>query len=149
MRLVAWSAVAHNVADDPLRLLFGHGVEGARLLGERLGEVVIFGVEDRTLAVPTHPHNVFLQILYDLGLVGLAAIAFAAHLGGRALRRAQLPRDIAAAVAGLAAATLVFAMVDASLWTLWRVAGPILGAWGLWLLYLTAVPVFRPGGVAH
>ena len=129
MRLIAWKATWGGVTDGPLGFLFGHGVEGARMLGARLGEVDIPGVAVTVQMVPTHPHNVYLQVWFDLGLVGVGLALAAFALGARALGRASLTRAEASAVAALAAMAAIFALTDASLWTLWRVIAPMLGAW--------------------
>ena len=128
-RLIIWKTIWPAVTDSPLTLLFGHGVEASRVLGEQAGRMVLAGVDVRLDLVPTHPHNLFLQIWYDLGLIGVALTLCALGLGARSLADEADDRGRTAAVAALFGATLVFASVETSLWTLWRVAAPMLGAW--------------------
>lgn len=129
LRLIAWEAVWQGMIDSPLTFVFGHGVEGTRVLGEAVGVVTIPGEEAELLAVPTHPHNVYIQIWYDLGLIGVGLSVVAIWLGWRAMERAKMPKPVMAAIGALIAISTVLSLFDASLWTLWRVAGPLLGAW--------------------
>ena len=129
MRLVAWKAVWGGITDGTAGFLIGHGVEGARILGERLGEVMIPGALEPHHMVPTHPHNIYLQIWFDLGLVGVMLSLLTIWLAARAMDSAAMPKPVAMAVAALIAMVVIFALTDASLWTQWRVAAPLLGAW--------------------
>lgn len=132
MRLTAWKEIWNGLGDgNVLHLIFGHGVEAGRVLGDTLGGRLLPGAVLPSRAIPTHPHNIFLQVWYDLGLVGALLSAGALYLGFRQLLAAQLQRESVMAVAALSSAILVFAAVDASLWTLWRVAAPVLGGWML------------------
>lgn len=129
-RLIIWKTICSEtwVMDAP-GFLFGHGVESARVLGERLGFVDVPGALEPMMIIPTHPHNVFLQTWYDLGFIGVAGSMFAIYAGTQALVQKVTTRPMAAAIAALIGSTLVFAGVDASLWTIWRVAAPLLAAW--------------------
>lgn len=129
MRLVAWKGVWGGITDGTFGFLFGHGVEGARVLGERLGQIQIPGALEPHHIVPTHPHNIYLQVWFDLGLAGVALAVASIVLGAKALEKAALPKAVAMAVAALIAMVIIFALTDASLWTQWRVAAPLLGAW--------------------
>ncbi len=134
-RLVAWKAVAEAIYDDSFTaFLFGHGVEGTRHLGERLGEIKLPGAYAPNAVVPIHPHNVFLQIWYDLGAVGVLLGTCAVLSLWQALNSAAVQQSVVVCVSALCAGMLVFLGGDASLWTIWRVAAPILGAWGIWRL---------------
>lgn len=132
MRLVIWKTIVSHLGDGWGTLVFGHGVEGLRVLGEQLGDMRLPGVEVAVNVVPTHAHNIYLQIWYDLGMGGCILALLALWQGAQRLGRHVHAPDMAAAVTAFIAMTVVFAAVDASLWTLWRVAGPILGAWALW-----------------
>lgn len=143
-RLIAWKAVWTGMTEGVPAFLFGHGVEGARIVGERLGQMPIPGAVGEHNAIPTHPHNVYLQVWIDLGFIG-AGLAFVSMLmAARAFLGARLPRLVLMAVAALVAMVAVFALFDASLWTLWRVAGPLLGAW----LILVTGRAYRGEGAA-
>ncbi|MBB4659998.1 O-antigen ligase family protein [Parvularcula dongshanensis] len=127
-RLLIWKTVWTATTEGWLPFLFGHGIEGARILGEGLGTVDFANSNAVTFVVPTHPHDVPLQVWHDLGLVGAVLSIWAVLAVDRRLFRIQ-DRRVAAAASFILAATIVFALVDASLWTLWRVTGPIFGAW--------------------
>ncbi|MEL7027927.1 MAG: O-antigen ligase family protein [Pseudomonadota bacterium] len=118
-RLVAWSTAGREIAAHPL---FGGGLEAARhLAGER--ELTAFpghGVAENVM--PLHPHNVFLHLWMELGLVGAAAASLAlAGLARLAVRSADAP-FAGAAIAGAAAAFLAYAVTDWSMWQIWRIA---------------------------
>ncbi|MGE0410245.1 MAG: O-antigen ligase family protein [Amphiplicatus sp.] len=71
---------------------------------------------------PLHPHNVFLQLWLELGLVGVALIAIALIAGGAMLRRAHPGRIVTAGAVGAGAAVFVLAFVEMSVWQEWRLA---------------------------
>ncbi|WP_370336829.1 O-antigen ligase family protein [Parvularcula marina] len=142
MRLIIWKAIWGGMSDGWAHFLFGHGIEGARIYGETLGQMSLGGQQFAIDLVPTHPHNVYLQIWFDLGFVGAVFASVASIMAGRALLSASLPVPVRAASAALIASVAIFALTDASLWTLWRVAGPLLGAW----LILVASRSMRQGG---
>ncbi len=128
-RLVIAKAVVTYLPDEPLALIFGHGVESARSLGEELGHVRLFGAIEPLHMIPSHPHNLYLQTWYELGLVGVCLSVTALWRGGQAILAGVSTRDMAAAIAALGGMITVFASVDASFWTLWRVVAPLLGIW--------------------
>lgn len=135
-RLVIWQAVwTASLADGVWPFLFGHGVEAARPLGEGLGLIQLSGMTAPLHMVPNHPHNIYLQIWYEMGLLGVLLFLMALWAGAQTVLRQVTAPDMAAAIAALAASVLVLALVDASLWTLWRVVGPLMG--GLGLFYVT------------
>ncbi|RFB05057.1 O-antigen ligase family protein [Parvularcula marina] len=142
MRLIIWKAIWGGMSDGWAHFLFGHGIEGARVYGETLGQMSLGGQQFAIDLVPTHPHNVYLQIWFDLGLLGAVFASVASIMASRALLSASLPVAVRAASAALIAGVVIFALTDASLWTLWRVAGPLLGAW----LILVASRSMRQGG---
>ena len=129
LRLVALKAVSAHLTDPVWALFTGHGVEASRILGEFLGPVSMPGVVSDINHVPTHPHNVFIQVWYDLGLIGVGLCLIALLFADRALAAAKLAGPASAALCGLMASTIAFMAFDASLWTLWRVAAPLLGGW--------------------
>ncbi len=122
-RLFIWRESARAALDC---LPFGCGPDYARTFKESVDAVFIPGAPGPLSGLPVHPHSLFLQIWLETGLPG--AIAFAVFIlnGGFALMRARLSNEEKAAVAATAAATLVSALVEMSLWQVWRLAAPAL-----------------------
>ncbi|MFQ5563892.1 MAG: O-antigen ligase family protein [Parvularculaceae bacterium] len=131
-RLAVWKAAGAAAVDA---LPFGRGVDYARAWSAAGATVDLPGALARLPAMPTHPHNVFLQIWLELGLPGVAAFAAFVYCGGRALMRVQLPRPVAAGAAGSIAAVAASLMVEASLWQVWRISAMTLAAFGVSLSY--------------
>jgi O-antigen ligase len=75
--------------------------------------------------VSAHAHNIFVQVLFEFGIVGF--VLFCAGLAGLFARiwRAGLPRDLEAAAAGLMAVVAIYASVDTDLWSIyfWSAVG--------------------------
>jgi O-antigen ligase len=110
-RAQLWDEALHALPNDPLTLAFGRGT-GA------------FAHLDPSYS---YPHNVPIELLYELGLVGLAAFVLAVvtavvRVAGVALRRGPTSR-----VAGLAAALLVGALVNS------QFTGDLAGNTDIWL----------------
>jgi O-antigen ligase len=88
-RTQLWSGVIQQVLEDPLRALIGHGYTAARVEG--------FVVRD-LLWYSTEAHNALLNVLYEMGILGLgllvAIIVIALWSGVKAVRgsREQLER---------------------------------------------------------
>ncbi|MEM9423127.1 MAG: O-antigen ligase family protein, partial [Pseudomonadota bacterium] len=85
IRLVIWKVVTQSMAEHPLHLLFGNGIESVRVLGDELGMMSVPGALHDISVVPTHPHNVFLQVWYELGLVGCVLSIITLWKGGQVL----------------------------------------------------------------
>ena len=68
-RLHIWSRAGAEIAAHP----FGGGVEYARAISRPIVPVEINGVALNTM--PLHPHNLFLHIWMDLGVVGALAMS--------------------------------------------------------------------------
>jgi O-antigen ligase len=130
-RMVIWKTVADFSAASPWPLLFGAGQHAADALGQGAGTVILPGYAEPLPRLPSHPHNIFLQVFLEFGLLGTALAASGAVLATRRLARTRPAPDAAAAAAALGAAALVLMMVDAGLWSLWRASALALGAYGL------------------
>ncbi|MEL6361910.1 MAG: O-antigen ligase family protein [Pseudomonadota bacterium] len=100
--------------------LFGGGIEYARYLSRPMVTVNINGVDLNTM--PIHPHNLFLHIWMDLGIVGAISLTGVALAGLHAIRGLILTRTETAMIAGVLAALLVTATTEWSLWQVWRFA---------------------------
>lgn len=88
LRVEIWSRTWHRISSEPDRLLFGRGV-GMYPVTEG------FGAPDWLLrkveASKHYPHNVYLEMLYEIGIVGLLLFGILTLLPlGIALRRWQL-----------------------------------------------------------
>ncbi|AWN38952.1 O-antigen ligase family protein [Methylobacterium radiodurans] len=83
----------------------------------------------RPMLAVGHPHNTFLQVWAELGLVGAVLLALALFLALRPV--AALARPAAAAALGLAAAAAAIAFVEHNAWAAWWTAS--LGAAITWL----------------
>lgn len=147
-RVVIWRTVGDALFGDVGTFLFGAGQHASAALGREAGTIMLAGAEGPLPLVSRHPHDVFLQVWYEFGLVGAALSAFVVAAGARALLRARPSPGVAAASCALGAATLVSFAVDANLWTLWRLSAVVLGAYGIVLAART--PCFgRRRGVVN
>jgi len=130
-RLYTWQTLGALV---PAGLPWGHGADAARAFAETAGTVELSGAYGPLKIVPTHPHNVFLQIWLELGVPGVLLAAGAIISAAAAvLLRAPLTRPAMTAIAGILAASWVSFLVEASLWQVWRLSaiGLALAACGL------------------
>jgi O-antigen ligase len=130
-RLVIWDAVAEALLANPVTFLFGAGHHASGVLGEAAREVPFAGWPVPLPVGGVHPHNVFLEVWYEFGLVGAALSGASVLLGARAFLRTAPPRDLCVAASAGGAAVLVVLLVDASLYTLWRTSAVVLLAYGL------------------
>ncbi len=134
MRLVIWKYTAGEIFSDPAIFLFGHGVNATKALTEASPIMTLPGAPPSAYMLPTHPHNLFLQIWFEYGLVGAGLVSgFFLAIWQALSRLAGGDRLIMAAMASLFAMFLVFAAVEASLWTQWRLVSPVFGVWGILL----------------
>lgn len=136
-RLIVWRYAAETAFDC---LPFGCGADFARSLAGEGALVRVPGWPVDLQLMPTHPHNLFLQIWLELGLPGVALMASAACAGILALRRAAPDRMTAAAIAAALAAALVSFSFEASLWQIWRLAVLAFAAFGCALCYSAGKP---------
>lgn len=122
-RLVIWrTAAEHALSCLPL----GCGADYARTIAREGGKIVIPGAAAPLNVMPLHPHNLFLQIWLEMGLPGALLFGGALASAIQALHAARLSALEKAAVAATAAGFFVSAMVEASLWQVWRLCVPML-----------------------
>lgn len=113
-RVVIWNYTAERILENPI---LGVGTYSTRYLDEvRVREAK---ANSMNLVVPAqtraHPHNIYLHVWYELGVIGVLAFAF---LGLSMLRRVdQLPRQAAAFAIGHFG---VCSVVIASTYGLWQ-----------------------------
>lgn len=109
-RLAIWDTISGLVMAKPL---FGHGIDATRIVGAEaqlnLPGVPTFGI--------WHPHNGGLQVAFDLGLVGVAAVSVMLIRLWQVIGR--LPADAAAQVDLTIVAALVAVSVGFGLWQFW------------------------------
>ena len=122
-RLAIWRA-SGELAVGCLPL--GCGADYARAVHALHEKIAIPGAPAPLSVMPVHPHNLFLQIWMEFGLPGFALFGAALVNAVRAARLAPLSRLETAALAASAASFLVSALVEASLWQLWRLSAPLL-----------------------
>ena len=114
-RLGIWHSTALQIFENPA---LGLGFDGSSSLNEVM--LVMRGLERP--AIPGHPHNLFLQVWLELGLVGVALIAsLLVGLLGFIWSKVRSPLQ-----AGLFAAALVTYLIEAILnfgaWEIWWIA---------------------------
>jgi len=131
-RVAIWQSVAAGIPDG---LPFGYGADYARIWRETAPLIDVPGSPIQLSLMPTHPHNVFLQIWLELGLPGVLTMAAAIYFSMRALLRAALPTVVITGIIGAVAAIAVSLMVEGSIWQVWRLAAMALAAMGVALSY--------------
>jgi O-antigen ligase len=126
-RLIIWDYTAERFAKRPWLGIGADSTKGAKAANSKPPEWPEGFVYPR--ATGHHAHNLFLQTLYELGVVGaiLAAIAGAAVI----LRMALLPEQ---AQPYAAAAFTVFAIIASLAWSMWQAW--LICAVGLLVLYV-------------
>ncbi len=131
-RIAVWQAAGAHIPDG---LPFGFGADYARIWKETAPMIDIPGSPVALPVMPTHPHNIFLQIWLELGLPGVFAIAAFVYFGMRVLRRAALPTAVITGMIGAVTAIAVSFLVEGSIWQVWRLAAIALAAMGVALSY--------------
>ncbi len=131
-RVAIWQAAGAQIPDG---LPFGYGADYARIWKETAATVAVPGAPFELSIMPTHPHNVILQVWLELGLPGVIAIAAFIFFGLRILRQVSLPPVITAGLIGALAAIMVSMLIEGSIWQVWRHAAIALAAMGVALSY--------------
>lgn len=99
---------------------FGLGVGAARAMRDAELTVEIGGQALNTMSL--HPHNLFLHVWLELGILGAIGLTLLL-LGVRArLRMANLSTATSAGAAAVVAGLIVTASTEWSLWQVWRLA---------------------------
>ncbi|MEO0398370.1 MAG: O-antigen ligase family protein [Pseudomonadota bacterium] len=114
-RIHIWDRAGAEILTHP----FGGGVGYSRSLTDAMEMVTINGVKLNTM--PLHPHNLFLHVWLDLGVIGalgLSGLIIAAYLGARG----AVAGGGAGVICAIAASLLVTAMTEWSVWQIWRFA---------------------------
>jgi O-antigen ligase len=122
-RLEIWRFAAERVLERPI---LGWGLDSARVIGE--GKTVVLNQVEMGV-LPLHPHDAFLQIWLELGLVGVLpalALMLLALRGIGRLPPTALPPALAAY-----ASVAAMASVSYGVWQVWWLGAMILGAAGI------------------
>ena len=127
-RFYVWQTAGAAIVDG---LPFGHGADYARYLAQFSPTIDIAGAYGPLQTIPTHPHNVFLQLWLEAGLPGVILTAALVIFGASAVLSSALDKQMMAGLAGLLAVVLVSFCVEASLWQLWRLASIAIGVAGV------------------
>ena len=71
-RLLVWEYVGKTLLQKPF---IGHGIGTSRLIGQNIVLNIPYSNQDIKGGIPLHPHNNFLQIWLELGLLGTLIIS--------------------------------------------------------------------------
>ncbi len=132
-RVNLWKEAADRTIDNCLPA--GCGADYTRAWAAEGNLIQVPGSPIPLNEAPTHPHNVFVQIWLELGLIGVLTIAAGLWFGLQRLAAAPARRVAFAAIAGAGAATYISFMFEASVWQTWRLAVIALAAFGVALSY--------------
>jgi len=131
-RVAIWQASAARIIEG---LPFGFGADFVRIWRETAPMIDVPGAAQKLSLAPTHPHNLYLQIWLELGLIGVASFAGFLYWGAIAFARAKLEKAVIASAAGAFAAIFASTLVETSLWQVWRFAAMGLAAMGVGLAH--------------
>ena len=122
-RLVIWS----HAGEQALNCLpLGCGADYARALHADGIKVIIPGYERPLSVIPVHPHNLFLQIWLETGLIGVGLILAMIMFAIQTLKSVTLQPITSAIIAATLASIFVSAMLEMSMWQVWRLSTPAL-----------------------
>ncbi|NRA28835.1 MAG: O-antigen ligase family protein [Parvularculaceae bacterium] len=113
-RLITWRHVLDTWLTS--NVFIGEGVRASSELFVTEGTLVLPSGTEIAL-VSVHPHNFAIETLYELGFVGYGLLVAAGFFAARELLRAELSRDMAAAIAALAWGSMVVMSLDYSMWS--------------------------------
>ncbi|WP_044561008.1 O-antigen ligase [Azospirillum sp. B4] len=134
-RVEIWDVAARRILEKPL---FGWGLDSSRNIPDE-GQVSKFHPESPI--IPLHPHNIFLQVLLELGVVGGVLYTWMAVSLAWMTRR--LPAYAQASALAAMAATIAVGCFSYGAWQTWWLCGLML-AIGLLELNLPAGWWARP-----
>jgi O-antigen ligase len=132
-RLFIWREAGDRALGSCFPL--GCGADYARGWAENASFVTVPNWPVPVSVMPTHPHNVFLQIWLELGLPGLLLFCAAIGLGVASLLRRPIDRPVLSALAAAAAVSFISVMFEASLWQAWRLAVFSIAGFGIAVSY--------------
>jgi O-antigen ligase len=112
-RAIVWEGFARLIALKPV---FGYGFE-ASAIADRLPQAAILTGEMRRLIGIGHPHNIPIQVWFELGAVGALWAVIGIWLGVRRIADAEPSRR--PMLAGLACAVYAVSVVSHGAWQVW------------------------------
>ena len=123
-RIVIWGVTSSKVAEAPL---LGHGLVAAREMG-RLGKENPIYEPGSPFVVSTgpHAHNVYLQVWFDTGLVGIVLMVSIGLFALRAISRT--PAGSQPMLYAAFASNALLAASSFSIWTRWFLASYAISA---------------------
>lgn len=127
-RLAIWEFTASEIQKRPV---LGHGFDSSRVIGAR--DNAVEGTNWQ--ALPLHPHNAFLQIWLELGLVGIALTGIALWALWCKIAAESEDSQHCAVYNATFCAVLVIALISFGVWQYWWIA-----MWGLLCGALTLLP---------
>ena len=138
-RLGIWRFTAEHIFSSPQSFLIGGGVNFGQVLSDAETMITLPGYPIAIPVMPSHPHNAFLQVWLEFGAVGagllLLALYAAWHWAGQVGPGGDADRQriafVAAALVAIGAASFMYAAIEMSLWTPWRLAAPAFGFYAL------------------
>ena len=144
-RIVIWGVTSSKVAEAPL---LGHGLVAARALGRREAEHPTYAPGSPFVAsTGPHAHNVYLQVWFDTGLVGIILLVSIGLFALRAISRAAAASQPALFAAFASGALL--AASSFSIWTRWFLASYAISAISAVLASRFAATVREDGSTAQ
>lgn len=127
-RLAIWEFTAHEILKRPV---LGHGFDSSRVIGAR--DNAVEGTNWQ--ALPLHPHNAFLQIWLELGLIGIALTGCVLWASWRKILSKSDDSEACAVYIATFCAVLTIALISFGVWQYWWIA-----MWGLLGGALTLLP---------
>jgi len=119
-RVYVWRETASQILGDCA--FRGCGADAMRAAMAESPMIAVPGSPILLQAAPMHPHNLFLQVWLELGVIGVATLSASLWFALQRLLAIEPQRIAFAAIAAAAAATYLSFMFEASLWQAWRLA---------------------------
>jgi O-antigen ligase len=127
-RIVLWKYTASLVPHAPI---IGVGAYSTEVLDQRRGPVATLPDEPVALRTARHSHNIYLQVWYELGVIGAALLALIGASAVGAIRR--LSAKVQPYALATFATSAAMAATSWSLWQEWFLAAFALAAVFIWL----------------
>lgn len=122
-RIEIWRVVGERILEKPV---LGWGLDSSRMIPNENDRTDFPQIVRDGNIIPLHPHNLFLQILLETGIVGAALLL---ALGLAVLRRiGAWPHPDRAFALALYGTAITMATFDYGAWQTWRLCGVMLAA---------------------
>ncbi len=127
-RIVLWKYTATLIPHAPI---IGVGANSTEVLDLRRGAVPALPDEPAPLRTARHAHNIYLQVWYELGVIGAALLALIGASAAGAMRR--LSGSVQPYALATFATSAAMAATSWSLWQEWFLAAFAMAAVFIWL----------------